>query len=617
MLARVFAWFERRIPVFAPFDKHESPPPTAWAFTLFYLRGTRLWLTLLLSVSLLHAAVEAGIILLIGWFVDILTKATAETIWAENGQRLLVLALILLILQPTLTLIHFALAGQTIMPNLGSRIGWRTHLYTLQHQLAYFQNELAGRIANRIVQVGPAIRDIVVQALEAVVYVLGTALVTLGAFTAISVWLAIPVAVWLICYATLSRYFLPRLQTRSLEVSRARSRFVGHIVDTYAHIATIKLFTRTISERGALRRALGHYVERTKASLRLHTTKALFLSVLNTGLLVAVGGVALMLWSRGRMTPGEAAAGLALVMRLSQMSSWFMQVIRSASENIGIIRESIETISRPDQEEDIPGALRLRVSRGEIDVRDINFSYGGRRMIIKHLSLNIQPGEKLGLVGPSASGKSTLVRLLSRELDPASGRILIDEQDIAKVTYKSLREQIAIVTQESSLLHRSIRENIAYGKPSATQAEIELAARQALAHDFILDLEDEGGRHGYSAHIGEEGIRLSGGQRQRIALARAILKDAPILVLDDATSAIDSENEAKIWNNLTESMPHRTIIIIAQRLSTVASLDRIAVMEQGEIVEQGRHSELVEGGGFYSRLWKLQSGATEKARVAG
>ncbi|MBV9066785.1 MAG: ABC transporter ATP-binding protein, partial [Methylobacteriaceae bacterium] len=486
--------------------------------------------------------------------------------------------------------------------------------------LGYFQRDFAGRLANRITQVGQAIRELAVTLIETLLYVAIFAVTALGLFSRISLWLALPMAIWIAAYIALLRYFVPRAQQRSLANAEARSVTVGRIVDSYSNIISVKLFARAEEERSAVQSALADWMRAFLNSFRLVTAVTGVLSAMNSMLLVATGTLSVLLWSRGIMTSGEAAAGLALVMRVMAMSGWVMQTVRGVFENIGVVQESMETIARPHAIVDAPDAKPLRVVRGEIRFEHVTFHYGREDGIIEDLTFTIAAGEKVGIVGASGAGKSTLASLLLRLHDLESGRILIDGQDIAQVTQDSLRRQIAMVTQDTSLLHRSIRDNIAYGRPDASAAEIEHAARLAHTHEFILAQEDHKGRHGYDAHVGERGVKLSGGQRQRIAIARVILKDAPILVLDEATSALDSEIEAIIQDALSTLIEGKTVIAIAHRLSTIAALDRLIVLDQGRIVEEGTHSDLLRRNGVYARMWRRQSGGfldTEPADVSG
>lgn len=599
---------ETLVDPFASFDETEMPPTSVGRFSWHYLKPIRAWLVFLFVVSVAVGLLETSLYLLIGWFVDLLSHTSPDQLVAENGWRLAGAGALILIGRPISQTLHEIVSNQIIVPQSTTMIRWRTHLYTLGHALSYFQADFAGRLANRITQAGPSIREIAVTLLDTLTYVGIFAIAALGLFGSISLWLALPMAVWILGYIVLLRYFVPRAQVRSLANAEARSVTVGRIVDSYTNILTVKLFARSREERSAVHDSLAWWMSTFLDTLRLITGVTAMLSVMNSLLLFATAALSLMLWSRGAMSAGEAAAGLALVMRILAMSGWVMQTIRGVYENVGVIQESMSTIARPHGLVDRPHARELAVPRGEVRFDAVAFHYGKRSGIIDRLDLTIRAGERVGLVGPSGAGKSTISSLLLRLHDVEGGRILIDGQDIAGVPQDSLRSAIGVVTQDTSLLHRSIRENIAYGRPDAGEAEIEEAARLAHADAFIAELEDHKGRRGLDAHAGERGVKLSGGQRQRIAIARVILKNAPILVLDEATSALDSEVEAAIQDALDVLMAGKTVLAIAHRLSTIAQLDRLIVLDRGRIVEEGSHSELIARGGLYARLWKRQSG---------
>ncbi|MFC4172228.1 ABC transporter ATP-binding protein [Microvirga sp. GCM10011540] len=604
----MFHWFEKQIDPFAPFDESRTPPNTVGRFAWSYLKPVRFWFVLLFVIALLVGLFEASLYLLIGWLVDLLTRSSPERIWSDHGNTLLLVGAAILLVRPVLHFVHGLVSNQIIVPQTTNMIRWRTHVYTLGHALGYFQADFAGRLSNRIMQAGGAIRSIAVTVLDTLLYVAIFAFTALGVFSSVSPWLALPMGLWILGYMGLLYYFVPRAKVRSLAVANTRSALVGRVVDSYTNILTVKLFARAAEERSAVSEALASNTKAFLDSLRLNTGVAGILAFMNSALLVATGGLAVSLWSRGLMTSGETAAGLALVMRILAMSGWVMHTVRDVFENIGVVQESMETIARPHGIVDAPDAPQLEVTQGEVRFDHVSFHYGREDGVIEDLSLTIRAGEKVGLVGTSGAGKTTITSLLLRLHDLESGRILIDGQDIARVSQDSLRASIAMVTQDTSLLHRSIRDNIAYGRPDAREREIEQAARLAHAHDFIMELEDHRGRRGYDAHVGERGVKLSGGQRQRIAIARVILKDAPILVLDEATSALDSEVEGAIQESLSTLMAGKTVIAIAHRLSTIAALDRLIVIDQGRIVEEGSHAELLRRGGLYARLWRRQSG---------
>lgn len=608
MFAPLFRFLESRIDVFAPFDESETPPRGVWRFMWHHIKGVKGWMALIMLTGLGFSGIEALMYLMVGWFVDLLTHQSPETIWQDHGWLLAGAAFLIVVVRPLIYFANHAIVDQVVVPQITNQIRWRNHVYTLGHALSYFQNDFAGRLSARVIQAGQSIRGATIEIIDDLWYALIFVSVALGFFSTTSLWLVLPVLVWLAAYVTLLVYFVPRARTRSEANSLGRSSTTGRIVDSYTNILTVKLFARSDAERSAVRESLSWWNASFLHLSRLITGVSVILQTMNSLLVVATGWICLWLWTLGEMTPGAIAASIALVLRLVQMSGWLIHLVRGVFENIGSVQESMETIAKPHDLTDAPDATPLRVEKGAIRFEQVRFNYGKGGGLFDGLDLAIRPGERIGLVGPSGAGKSTLVNLLLRLYPPESGRILIDGQDIAHVTQDSLRAQIGMVTQDNSLLHRSIGDNIAYGRAGATQAEIVEAARQAAAHDFVLDLSDQDGRRAFESRVGERGVKLSGGQRQRIAIARVLLKDAPILILDEATSALDSEVEAAIQEQLNALMLGKTVIAIAHRLSTIAALDRLIVLDQGRIVDSGSHSELIGRDGLYARLWSRQSG---------
>jgi ATP-binding cassette subfamily B multidrug efflux pump len=603
----MFSLFERALKT-TDLPEQPEPPGGLIAFYWHFARQAKGLFVALFVAGLLVALLDSLVPVFIGRVVTLVTSSARNELFARSWPTLLTMAVVLLVLRPLALTTQNLVSNQAIAANVSNLIRWQNHWYVARQTWAFFQNDFAGRIANKVMQTGPALRESLVALITGVWYILvyGTAAVFLLASA--DAWLALPVLLWFGAYLALLRTFVPRMRDRSRDVSEARSVLTGRIVDTYTNILTVKLFARARQEDAYVREAVEEHTCLFHASLRLNTLFSLSLSTLNAMLVTSIGGLAIALWTRGVVEVGTVAMALPLAWQIISISGWVAMRVTELFENVGVVQEGMSAIARPIALLDKTGAAPLKVSRGEIRFEDVRFGYGRETGVIAGLSLNVRPGEKIGLVGRSGAGKSTLVNLLLRFFDVEDGRILIDGQDIAEVTQESLRAQISVVTQDTSLLHRSIRDNIGYGRPGASEAEIIEAAKLAHADEFILDLEDWKGRRAYDSQVGERGVKLSGGQRQRVAIARVILKNAPILVLDEATSALDSEVEAAIQASLSTLMAGKTVIAIAHRLSTIAQMDRLIVLDRGRIVEQGSHDELLRLGGHYASLWRRQSG---------
>ena len=603
----MYRWFESRLDPF-PQDPPAQPPRSLYAFCRHYTRGTEKWLLLMALTTAGIAIAELALYAYVGSLVDQLGDTTPETFLAAEGRRLLWMGVLVLLALPLMVLLNSLVQHQTLLGNFPMRIRWNVHRYLLRQSMGYFQDEFAGRIATKLMQTSLAVRETVIKLLDIGNYVLVFLFGTLAVAGASDWRLMIPFASWMAAYALLMRHFVPRMEKISRAQADARSVMTGRVVDSYTNIATVKLFSHSRREQAYAREAMDGFLRTVYPQMRLATHVYSVLYAMNMALLFGTVALGLWLWHQGAIGAGAIAVTVALVLRILGMSQWIMWELSALFENIGTGHDGINSISLPPTVDDPAGAPALGRVRGDIRFEGVGFHYGRRGGVIDHLDLHVRPGERIGVVGRSGAGKSTLVNLLLRFHDCESGRILIDGTDIATVQQDSLRAQIGVVTQDTSLLHRSVRENLLYGRPDATEEEMIEAARQARAHEFIMELTDSEGRRGYDAHVGERGVKLSGGQRQRIAIARVLLKNAPILVLDEATSALDSEVEAVIQENLYRLMEGKTVIAIAHRLSTIAAMDRLIVMDQGEIVEQGTHAQLVASGGLYAQLWARQSG---------
>ncbi|QEX18777.1 ABC transporter ATP-binding protein/permease [Hypericibacter terrae] len=603
----LFSFFERRLDPTAT-SADAAPPSGLMAFYWHYVRQVRGLVVALFLTGIAVAWLDTTIPIFIGRIVTLVSTHDFQSFFPAAWPQLLGMAAVLLVARPAALLMQNLVTNQAIAPGLTNLIRWQSHWHVVRQSWTFFQNDFAGRIANRIMQTGPALRESVVASTNAVLYILvygGTALVVLASH---DWWLSIPVVCWFIGYVILLRICVPRMRNRSREMSEVRSALTGRVVDSYTNILTVKLFAKPRDEDDFVREAVDEHTRTFHRQQRLITIFSITLIGLNILMVVGTAAMAMWLWSLGLIAVGTVAMAIPLSWQIANIAGWVAQNVTAIFENVGVVQDGMRSIAVPLQMPDPPNAGILKVTTGHVRFEKLHFGYGTSRGVLHGIDLDIRPGERVGLIGQSGAGKSTLVNLLLRFYNLEQGRILIDGQDIAKVTQESLRAHIAMVTQDTSLLHRSIRDNIRYGRPGATEVEVRDAAAKAHALEFIETLEDWQGRRGFEAHVGERGVKLSGGQRQRIAIARVILKNAPILVLDEATSALDSEVEGAIQEQLEGLMKGRTVIAIAHRLSTIARMDRLIILENGRIVEQGTHAQLLELGGAYAKLWLRQSG---------
>ncbi|PTQ89531.1 ABC transporter ATP-binding protein [Agitococcus lubricus] len=602
----MFSWFERRINPY-PEDAPTTPKLGLWAFIYSCTEGFRPWIITLMLVTGLIGAFEAFLFSMMGSVVDWLNHFSPTELWQEKGHYLTIMA-VMVLASPLLVLLQALVKFQTLQGNFPMRLRWNFHRLMLDHSLGFYQDEFAGRVSAKVMQTALAVRDAIMVIANMVMFML-VYFITCGVvLQSFDMWLLLPFAVWILLFGLALTYFIPKLGRTAERQADARALMTGRITDAYANISTVKLFSYSQRESAYVKHAMQEFMVTVHQQMRLVSLFETVNQLVNMILVAGTAGLALWLWSKGDTSVGAVAASTAMALRLNGISHWIMWELAMLFEHIGTIRDGMSTLSKPHSISDAPNAKPLTIQQGEICFKEIEFAYNPHKRVFHNFNLTIKAGEKIGVVGRSGAGKSTLVNLLLRFYEVNRGQILIDGQDITQITQDSLRSHIGMVTQDTSLLHRSVRDNLLYGRPEAQEADMIEAVTKAQALDFILSLKDAEGRTGFEAHVGERGVKLSGGQRQRIAIARVMLKDAPILLLDEATSALDSEVEAAIQTCLYQLMAGKTVIAIAHRLSTIAAMDRLVVVDEGKIIEQGTHTELLAANGLYARLWARQSG---------
>ncbi|PJC87133.1 multidrug ABC transporter ATP-binding protein [Vibrio sp. HA2012] len=603
----MFQWFEKLTQAF-PKNDPETPPNRLFAFCRYYTQGFEKPLLLLSVLSACVAVTEVTLVRYMGELVDILSSQSREHFWQQQGGRMISMALLVLVVMPVLAFFHSMIMHQSILGNYPMSVRWQTHRYLLKQSIGFFQRDFSGRVATKVMQNANAIRETVMKMMDIMIYIAVYFVSVLFMLAEADRLLVLPVLVWLIIYMAIQLYFVPLLKKNATELADAQSNMTGRIVDSYTNIMTVKLFSHAQRETDYAETGMKSFLQATYRQMRTITRLLFSLDILNYVLLFSTATLAIFLWLDELVSVGVIAVGITISLRLQGMSKWIMWEIRALFENIGTVIDSMNTIANDVEIKDRTDAKPLKVVQGEICFSAVSFRYDNTEAVFDNLNLHIRPGEKVGVVGRSGAGKSTLVNLLLRFHDIDSGNITIDGQDISQVTQESLRHQIGMVTQDTSLLHRSVRDNVMYGKPDADEQQLSQACEQAHVSEFIDTLQDGEGRTGLDVQVGERGVKLSGGQRQRIAIARVLLKDAPVLILDEATSALDSDAESAIQENLQTLMQDKTVIAIAHRLSTIYSMDRLIVMDGGNIAEQGTHQELLQTGGIYAQLWARQTG---------
>ncbi|MEE4246903.1 MAG: ABC transporter ATP-binding protein [Kangiellaceae bacterium] len=603
----MFKFFEKLIKPY-PIEHPTQPPNSIVKFCLHYTKGVGWPLIIMSMMTATMAIMEVSLFKYMGQLVDWLSASEPNTFFTERTNELITMALVLVVALPLLTLLHSQVVHQTLLGNYPMRIRWHSHRYLLKQSVNFFQNDFAGRVATKVMQTALSVRESVMKLLDVMMYITVYFTTMIVIIAQADFRLSLVILGWFTCYVITQAYFIPRLKRISADQADARSLMTGRIVDSYSNISTVKLFAHTQQEADYAKDSMDQFLDTVYRQMRMVTKLSVIVQSLNYLLVFCVASLSIYLWSYSLITIGAISATIALTLRLNGMSQWIMWEISGLFENIGAVADGMSTLSKPLTVVDNDDAAPIKVATGKIDFKDIVFHYGKGSGVIDQLNLSIASGEKIGIVGRSGAGKSTLVNLLLRFYDLEAGKILIDDQNIAQVQQESLRASIGMVTQDTSLLHRSVRDNILYGNPDATEEQMMVAIKQAEADTFINELEDPNGAKGLDAQVGERGVKLSGGQRQRIAIARVLLKDAPILVLDEATSALDSEVEAAIQQSLYKLMAGKTVIAIAHRLSTIAAMDRLIVLDQGRIVEQGTHDQLLQHQGIYAQLWAHQTG---------